>query len=110
MCGGSVCEYRACGNMRPLDENKRSVVRGLEAQSFWRAKREQNFLEPCQGALATQRSISTDHAIAVHDWRARSAKTAWERGTCNAPDYVLRLLAYYIKTENMVKDKSNEKI
>ena len=29
---------------------------------------------------------------------------------CNAPDYVLRLLAYYIKTENMVKDKSNEKI
>ena len=33
--------------MRPLDENKRSVVRGLEAQSFWRAEREQNFLEPC---------------------------------------------------------------
>lgn len=33
--------------MRPLDENKRSVVRGLEAQSFWRAKREQNFLESC---------------------------------------------------------------
>ena len=33
--------------MRPLDENKRSVVRGLEAQSFWREEREQNFLEPC---------------------------------------------------------------
>ena len=36
--------------------------------------------------------------------------TEWERGTRNAPDYVLRLLAYYIKMENMVKDKSNEKI
>ena len=70
-----------CGDMRPLDENKRSVVRGLEAQSFWRAEREQNFLEPCQGALATQRSISTDHAIAVHDWRAQSAKTEWKQRT-----------------------------
>ena len=28
---------------------------------------------------------------------------------CNAPDYVLRLLAYYIKTENMVKDKRTRK-
>ena len=37
-----------CGDMRPLDENKRSVVRGLEAQSFWRAEREQNILEHCQ--------------------------------------------------------------
>lgn len=36
--------------------------------------------------------------------------TEWERGTRNEPDYVLRLLAYYIKMENMVKDKSNEKI
>lgn len=68
-------------DMRPLDENKRSVVRGLEAQSFWRAEREQNFLESCQGALATQRSISTDHAIAVHDWRAQSAKTEWKQRT-----------------------------
>ena len=51
--------------MRPLDENKRSVVRGLEAQSFWRAKREQNFLEPCQGALATQRSKAPDHIMKI---------------------------------------------
>ena len=29
--------------------------------------------------------------------------TEWERGTRNAPDYVLRLLAYYILMENMVK-------
>lgn len=36
--------------------------------------------------------------------------TEWERGTRNAPDYVLRLLAYYIKMENIMKDKSNEKI
>ena len=28
----------------------------------------------------------------------------WERGTRNAPDYLLRLLAYYIRMENMVKD------
>lgn len=70
--------------MRFLDENKRSVVQGLEAQSFWRAKREQNFLEPSQGALATQRGISTDHAIAVHDWRAQSAKTEWKQRTAEA--------------------------
>ena len=31
--------------------------------------------------------------------------TEWERGTRNAPDYVLRLLAYYIRMENMVKEK-----
>mgnify|MGYP003272292719 FL=1 len=30
--------------------------------------------------------------------------TEWERGTRNAPDYLLRLLAYYIRMENMVKD------
>lgn len=62
--------------MRSLREDKcnaRSL--NLETQLFWRAEREQNFLEPSQGALATQRSISTDHAIAVHDWRAQSAKT-----------------------------------
>ncbi|MGN0166369.1 MAG: helix-turn-helix domain-containing protein [Lachnospiraceae bacterium] len=29
--------------------------------------------------------------------------TEWERGTRNAPDYVLRLLAYYIRMENVVK-------
>lgn len=31
--------------------------------------------------------------------------TEWERGTRVAPDYVLRLLAYYIRMENMTKDK-----
>ena len=31
--------------------------------------------------------------------------TEWERGTRNAPDYVLRLLAYYIRMENMLKEK-----
>ena len=31
--------------------------------------------------------------------------TEWERGTRNAPEYVLRLLAYYIRMENMVKEK-----
>ena len=33
-----------------------------------------------------------------------STVTEWERGTRNAPDYLLRLLAYYIRMENMVKD------
>ena len=36
--------------------------------------------------------------------------TESERATRNAPDYVLRLLAYYVKMENMVNDKANEKI
>ena len=31
--------------------------------------------------------------------------TEWERGTRNAPDYVLRLLAYYIRMENMSKNR-----
>ena len=31
--------------------------------------------------------------------------TEQERGTRNAPDYVLRLLAYYIRMENMLKEK-----
>ena len=33
--------------------------------------------------------------------------TEWERGTRNAPEYVLRLLAYYIRMENMVKEDFN---
>ena len=69
-----------CGDMRPLDENKRSVVRGLEAQSFWRAEREQNFLEPCQGALATQRSISTDQARHAQENELKT-KFDWMRAT-----------------------------
>lgn len=28
--------------------------------------------------------------------------TEWERGTRNAPSYVLRLLAYYIRMENKI--------
>lgn len=31
--------------------------------------------------------------------------TEWERGTRNAPEYVLRLLAYYIRTEKLLKEK-----
>lgn len=83
MC--SPADTDTCGNMRSLSEDKcnaRSL--NLETQLFWRAKREQNFLESCQGALATQRSISTDHAIAVHDWRAQSAKTEWKQRTAEA--------------------------
>ena len=30
--------------------------------------------------------------------------TDWERDTRHAPDYVLRLLAYYIRMEDLVKD------
>ncbi|MGN0161564.1 MAG: helix-turn-helix domain-containing protein [Lachnospiraceae bacterium] len=33
--------------------------------------------------------------------------TEWERGTRNAPDYVLRLLAYYIRMEKMVKSEED---
>lgn len=32
--------------------------------------------------------------------------TEWERGNRNAPDYVLRLLAYYIRMEKMVKNSN----
>ena len=32
--------------------------------------------------------------------------TEWERGNRNAPDYVLRLLAYYIRMEKMMKDSN----
>lgn len=31
--------------------------------------------------------------------------TEWERGTRNAPSYVLRLLAYYIRMENKISCK-----
>lgn len=34
--------------------------------------------------------------------------TEWERGTRNAPDYVLRLLTYYIRMENIVKEKEKK--
>lgn len=34
--------------------------------------------------------------------------TEWERGTRNAPNYVLRLLDYYIRMENMVKEKEEK--
>ena len=36
--------------------------------------------------------------------------TEWERGNRNAPDYVLRLLAYYIRMEKMVKDSKHIEI
>ena len=35
--------------------------------------------------------------------------TEWEKGTRNAPDYVLRLLAYYIRMENIAKEKGDVK-
>ncbi len=31
--------------------------------------------------------------------------TEWERGTRNAPEYVLRLLEYYIQSKYMVKER-----
>ena len=31
--------------------------------------------------------------------------TEWERDNRHAPAYVLRLLEYYIRTENLMKDK-----
>lgn len=31
--------------------------------------------------------------------------TEWERGTRNAPDYVLRLLEYYIRTQKILEDR-----
>ena len=30
--------------------------------------------------------------------------TEWERGNRNPPDYVIRLLAYYIRMEKMMKE------
>lgn len=35
--------------------------------------------------------------------------TEWERDNRHAPEYVLRLLEYYIRMEKMVKDKAVEK-
>lgn len=35
--------------------------------------------------------------------------TEWERGTRNAPDYVRRLLAYYIQMENLRKEREEMK-
>lgn len=35
--------------------------------------------------------------------------TEWERGTRNAPDYVLRLLEYYIRTEKLLADLEEKK-
>ena len=35
--------------------------------------------------------------------------TEWERDNRHAPEYVLRLLEYYIRMENLVKDKGARK-
>lgn len=35
--------------------------------------------------------------------------TEWERGTRNAPDYVLRLLEYYIRAEKIMADSKSKK-
>ena len=34
--------------------------------------------------------------------------TEWERGTRNAPDYVLNLLEYYIRTEKILADREGK--
>lgn len=34
--------------------------------------------------------------------------TEWERDNRHAPEYVLRLLEYYIRMENLVKEKVDE--
>ena len=34
--------------------------------------------------------------------------TEWERGTRNAPEYVLRLLAYYLRMESIQQNKEKE--
>ena len=34
--------------------------------------------------------------------------TDWEHDTRHAPDYVLRLLEYYIQMEGLIKDKQQE--
>ncbi len=36
--------------------------------------------------------------------------TEWERGTRSAPDYVLRLLEYYIRTEKMLAEQKDQQI
>ena len=35
--------------------------------------------------------------------------TEWERDNRHAPEYVLRLLEYYIRREKLVKDKEEER-
>ena len=34
--------------------------------------------------------------------------TEWERDNRHAPEYVLRLLEYYIRMEGLIKDKTAE--
>ena len=34
--------------------------------------------------------------------------TEWERDNRHAPEYVLRLLEYYIRMEGLIKDKTTE--
>ena len=36
--------------------------------------------------------------------------TEWERGNRNAPDYVLRLLAYYIQMEKLMENPNRTEI
>lgn len=35
--------------------------------------------------------------------------TEWERDNRHAPEYVMRLLEYYIRMENLEKEKADEK-
>ena len=34
--------------------------------------------------------------------------TGWELGQRHAPDYVIRLLAYYIKTQEILKERNTD--
>lgn len=36
--------------------------------------------------------------------------TEWERGTRSAPDYVLRLLEYYIRTEKLLAEQEDQQM
>ena len=36
--------------------------------------------------------------------------TEWERDNRHAPEYVLRLLEYYIRMEKLIKEKEEEKV
>ena len=39
--------------------------------------------------------ITEDHAIAVHDWRARSAKTDWKKRTAEMVETIKDALKYF---------------
>ena len=60
----------------------------------------------CQIEIKKLRESNRKEFCEVFDIPYRTV-TEWERGTRNAPNYVLRLLAYYIRMENMVNKKGD---